>query len=266
MGPLSPNTLIVPCYNESARLDVEALAAFAARDDVRLILVDDGSEDDTRAVLESLRARVPAHITVLAMPRNGGKGAAVRLGLQHALASGAAYVGYFDADLATPLEEVLRLRAVMDARDVAVVLGSRVQRLGADIVRRPLRHYAGRVFATAAALSLGVAVYDTQCGAKLFRVNPTLRAALATPFVSRWAFDVELLGRLVHGVGDAPALGVAQCVEVPLEQWRDVAGSRLRPRAMATAVLDLARIAWSLRHPDRPRPTPSAPPPAGASG
>ncbi len=251
MGAVSTIALIVPCFNEAARLDVPALAAFAQRDDVRLVMVDDGSRDDTLAVLHGLAAQAPDRVNVLAQAKKGGKGAAVRAGLDHAVAQGFSVVGYFDADLATPRDEVLRLRAVMDARDADVVMGSRVQRLGAAISRRPMRHYAGRVFATAAALAVAVPVYDTQCGAKLFRVTDTLRAALAAPFVSRWAFDVELLGRLLHGVDGAPAVPLDRFVEVPLDRWTDVAGSKLRPRAMAIAVVDLARIAWSLRHPTR---------------
>ena len=72
---------------------------------------------------------------------------------------------------------------------------------------RRARHYVGRLFATASSLILDMTVYDTQCGAKVLRAGPALRAALATPFHSRWAFDVELLGRLHNGVGgaDGPA-------------------------------------------------------------
>ncbi len=249
MGPVHPSTLIVPCYNEARRLRVGELGAFAARDDVRLILVDDGSTDGTLGALDAVRAMAPEHVTVLALPRNAGKGAAVRAGLALALGAGAERVGDFDADLATPLEEILRMREELERRGVDVVIGSRVQRLGAAIERRALRHYAGRVFATAAALAVKVSVYDTQCGAKLFRVTPALRAALAAPFVSRWAFDVELLARLLHGTGAAPGLGPEAFFEMPLERWADVAGSKLRPRAMAVAAVDLARVAWEVRRP-----------------
>ena len=95
--------------------------------------------------------------------------------------------------------------------------------LGHRIERSWARHYLGRLFATASSQVLGLPVYDTQCGAKVFRDGPALRAALATPFTSRWAFDVELLGRLGTGAD-------RRFLEVPLERWHDVGGSKLRPR------------------------------------
>ena len=78
------------------------------------------------------------------------------------------------------------------------VFGSRIRRLGAAITRDPLRHYFGRVFATLASMVLDLAVYDTQCGAKLFRVNDDLRRAFGHVSL-RWIFDVELLARIAAG-------------------------------------------------------------------
>ena len=91
-----------------------------------------------------------------------------------------------------------------------------------------MRHYLGRAYATLASSALGITVYDTQCGAKVFRVNDALGAALAEPFRSAWAFDVELLHRLLHGSATAEAIAEDALVEVPLTTWRDVGGSKLR--------------------------------------
>lgn len=238
--------LVVPCYNEAARLPAERMLAFVASDpDVGLVLVDDGSTDATRTQLEALAARRPEAISVLALPGNRGKGEAVRAGLLHAFAAGPDYVGYWDADLAAPLEEVARLRAVLEARPACdVVFGARVALLGRSIRRSALRHYLGRVFATLTAETLGVPIYDTQCGAKLLRATPEVRALFQEPFGTRWLFDVEILARLIaaHG-GRAGRARVREAVyELPLDRWHDVADSKVRPLDLVRGMRDLARI------------------------
>ena len=96
-------------------------------------------------------------------------------------------------------------------------------------------------------MTLALPVYDTQCGAKALRVIPALRAALAEPFRSRWAFDVELLGRLLYPSGTTPAVAREAVVEMPLRTWHDVGGSKLGPGAMTRAALDLAIVAREVR-------------------
>ncbi len=247
-------TLVVPCYDEAARLDrAELLRLARGREGLGVLFVDDGSTDGTAAALEELRRAEPSRIAVVRLPRNGGKAEAVRAGLRAAIADGAAIVGYADADLSTPVDELLRLvdAAAGSARDV--LLGSRVRLLGRRIERRAHRHYLGRVFATLASLALGIPVYDTQCGAKLFRATPALAAALAAPFETRWIFDVELLARLRAGGPGAPGLGEDAFEEVPLRAWRDVGGSKLRPRAMLVAGLQLLALAVRMRLAPRAR-------------
>jgi dolichyl-phosphate beta-glucosyltransferase len=236
-------TVVIPCYNEADRLDEAPLLAFLDGClEASLLFVDDGSTDATADRLAAIAAARPARIDVLSLRPNGGKAEAVRRGMQTALGRGAGQVGYLDADLSTPPGELLRLRAAFERPGIEAVLGSRVALLGTDIERSAVRHYLGRVFATVAAAILHARVYDTQCGAKLFRASPALRAALATPFLSRWAFDVELVGRLLTGGEGVPALPITAVVEVPLTTWHDVKGSKLSPVAMARSLADLGRI------------------------
>jgi dolichyl-phosphate beta-glucosyltransferase len=158
-------------------------------------------------------------------------------------------VGYVDAVLATPPSELLRLAGLAREGHFDVVMGSRVQLLGREIKRNHARHYIGRVFATCASLSLRLPVYDTQCGAKLFLRTPALAAAVAEPFTSRWAFDVELLGRLVHPPAGVAPVEISRIREEPLLTWTDVPGSKLHPLAAVRGGLDLLRLA--LRYRDR---------------
>jgi glycosyltransferase involved in cell wall biosynthesis len=240
-------TLVVPCYNEEARLDDKAFLSLVRGDpEIQLLFVNDGSEDTTADRLSALQAKESGAIRVLTLTHNQGKAEAVRQGLLRALASGAPIVGYQDADLATPIAEVDRLCRMFRADTKSVLLASRVLLLGRDIQRKAVRHYIGRVFASAASVMLGLKVYDTQCGTKLFRATPQLAAALAEPFLSRWIFDVELLGRLVVGSSGTPPLDLNDFVEEPLLSWHDVPGSKLRTRDAGGAVRDMARVAYDL--------------------
>lgn len=236
---------VVPCYNEAARLDADAFHELVGHDDgIHLLFVDDGSLDDTVQQLEALRAGNATRVSVMPLGRNHGKAEAVRRGLIQALASGASIVGYADADLATPVSELRRLGELIRGNSAQVLMASRVGLLGRTIERTAGRHYLGRVFATVASLALSLRVYDTQCGAKLFRRSVALAEAIRTPFVSRWAFDVELLGRLTTG---KDAVKAGEIVEEPLLVWMDVAGSKLGAGNMLRAGADLVRIAIDVR-------------------
>ena len=239
--------LIVPCYNEAARFDAEGFRALGGLPDVTLVFVNDGSTDDTEARLRVFCEGPDADAELLSQPTNRGKAESVRHGMSHALDAGAEMVGYVDADLATPPPEVDRLIEVLRDERRSALLGSRVQLLGSQIERSPLRHYVGRVFGTLASLILKVPIYDTQCGAKVFRRTAALESALAEPFLSRWCFDVELLGRLLVGTADAPGLPVGEIRELPLRTWRDVPGSKLSMSAAPRVAWELSRVALDLR-------------------
>jgi glycosyltransferase involved in cell wall biosynthesis len=245
---------VVPCHDEEHRLDRDAFVALVdERPDVRVLFVDDGSTDRTGHVIDALAGERPGRLEGLSLPTNCGKAEAVRRGLLHALSTGPRFVGYLDADLATPIREMSRLSDLLRERGVDAVLGSRVALLGRNIERNAARHYLGRVFASAASLMLGLRVYDTQCGAKVFRSSAALEAALAEPFASRWAFDVELLGRLLAAHREAVPPRTADIIEEPLLEWREVQGSKLNLLGFCRAPLDMGKIALRLRARGRPR-------------
>ncbi len=245
-------TLVVPCYNEWKRLDLMAFRSMLeARPELGLVFVDDGSCDGTRERLGPLVADYPGRVELLARPSNQGKAEAVRAGLRHALAAkghGSLLVGYFDADLATPPSEIFRLLDLLRSRDdIDVLMASRMALLGHTVERHTTRHYTGRVFATAASLILRLPVHDTQCGAKLFRPSPALHHALAEPFLSRWAFDVELLGRMLTAPARTGPLEATRIREEPLLVWHAVEGSKVDTKAVLVSACDTLRIAADLR-------------------
>lgn len=243
-------TIVIPCYNEALRLRPgDFLKATSADLWLHLLFVDDGSTDSTASVLRRVCQENPEQISWLPLERNLGKAEAVRQGLLSAASSDAEIVGFWDADLSAPLTEVGRMVTELRSRGAAMVIGSRVKLMGRRIVRKPMRHYLGRIFATFASLALDLPVYDTQCGAKLFRNDPILNEVLSRPFVSRWAFDVEIIGRYrLYALAHPTKLDIERAViEHPLEIWTFSEGSRLTPADFVRAAADLARIAAILR-------------------
>ena len=237
--------VVVPCYNEADRLRTDEFARFASEHrEVRFLFVDDGSTDGTGAKLASLEASDPKAFGVVSLPANRGKAEAVRQGMLRAFDEGAAYAGFWDADLATPLDEIPRFVDTLDAHPVLEALfGSRVQLLGRVIDRRATRHYLGRVGATAISITLGLAVYDTQCGAKLFRVSPDCKALFAEPFLASWIFDVEIVARMAASRRGTERPGPADVIrEIPLWEWRDVAGSKVGALDFFRSMIELYRI------------------------
>lgn len=230
--------IVLPAYNEAARIGpaLDELFAYLARatdalGEVRVLVVDDGSDDDTAALVRArTEARGPGRagrLDVMTVP-HGGKGAAVRAGM---LASDTDLIVFADADMATPPDQLPLLVAALADADVA--LGSRIQPDGFDMraSQPPFRRALGRIFHALASAWVVGPVADTQCGFKGFR-----RAAAHDVFdrqrVTSIVFDVEL-------VYLARRRGYRMAV-VPI-RWDDRRGSRMHPG------LGLAlRVAWDL--------------------
>jgi dolichyl-phosphate beta-glucosyltransferase len=241
---VSGTAVVVPFHDEAQRLDLPSFAAFLARDpDARLVLVDDGSTDDTRKLLDAFAAEHPGRVEVVPLDVNRGEAEAVRLGMLRAFDGAPAYAGFWDGDLSTPLDQVPEFRAVLEKHpEIQLVTGARVPLLGRAIHRSPLRHYLGRLAATLISLVLRIPVYDTQCGAKLLRGGPESAALFAEPFLARRLFDVELIARL--GKRRIATGGAAYAIhEFPLPSWREVPGSKIRAKDYLRGMGDLVRIA-----------------------
>jgi glycosyltransferase involved in cell wall biosynthesis len=249
-APPNGCVVVVPCYNEARRLQPSLFSAFLAeKQQVDFLFVNDGSTDATLGVLEALRAQHPERIVVLDKQPNGGKAEAVRSGMLHAMARGdVAFTGFWDADLSTPLSVIPRLlaRLVRDPK-LEMIFGSRVRLLGHAIHRKTIRHYLGRCFATAVSIVLELPVYDTQCGAKLFRVTPALHSMLAAPFQSRWIFDVEMIARFLVFHNKDATIALESIYEHPLPRWEDVSGSKVGPADFFVAFYELLKIRSTFR-------------------
>jgi len=240
--------LIIPCYNEARRFQPSNFIEFADQHpECGFILVDDGSRDQTRALLQQVAAARPNSCFALYLERNQGKAEAVRQGMLAAREHQPAFAGFWDADMATPLATAPEFIALLKQRpELRLVMGSRIQLLGRRIERSVMRHYAGRCVATLISLTLRLPVYDTQCGAKIFRCDPIWEQVFAQPFISSWLFDVEILARYEQAQHKGLLPPLENCVyEQPLAEWRDVGHSHLGWRDAPRQLWSLARIWWT---------------------
>jgi dolichyl-phosphate beta-glucosyltransferase len=230
-------SLVVPAYNEAGRIEdsVRSVAAWARTRpggrDWEILVVDDGSTDDTVARAKRVAAEEGLDVRVLAYAPNRGKGAAIREGV---LASTGDPVLVSDADLSTPLPEFAKLDERLATH--AVAIGSRA--LDEDLVRRrqPLhRVLLGKVGNGMIQLFAVPGIQDTQCGFKLFR-GDAARALFSEARIDRFAWDVEIL-YLARRRGLAIA-------EVPV-LWFNSPESKVRVvRDAAQTFWDVLRIRW----------------------
>ena len=233
--------LIIPCYNESKRLNEKVFSDFIQLNNgISFCFVDDGSKDGTLDILNSIKSKYE-RIMVLRLDKNSGKAEAVRKGVLHVLELNLFdFIGYWDADVSTPLEESKHLlESFLKNNNITFVLGSRMKRLGSTIDRKKMRHITGRIFSTFSSIILKLPVYDSQCGAKIFRAEIS-SILFNEPFITKWLFDVELLARLRNHLGDKKILDV--CYEVPLKSWGEVGGSKLRFSHLLKVPFDLIKI------------------------
>ncbi len=243
---MSSVCVIIPCYNEAGRLPVDAFRAYLKQTTaIRFCFVDDGSTDQTRTMLEQLQAEQPGRVEALILPQNRGKAGAVRIGMLHVAQQPVDYIGFLDADLATPLDAIDDLVDALDRRsELDLVMGSRIKFLGVDIRRKLFRHYTGRIVATLISNILKLPVYDTQCGAKLFR-RRAVESLFRNAFISPWLFDVELLARMIQQHGRAEVM--KRVVEHPLRQWVEQSDSRISSTYMFKMWYELYRIQRTYR-------------------
>ena len=240
--------IVVPCYNEAERIQLQEFSGFLkSNDSTFFCFVDDGSTDSTKKILVDFVKKNPERAQAVFLSFNQGKAEAVRQGITTLLKTHKfQFVGYWDADLATPLSTILEfIEKFQSSRELVAVCGSRMMRLGASIHRSVFRHYFGRVFATVASYILNMPVYDTQCGAKLFRTEHA-ELIFSEHFISRWFFDVELFARSIEQMGLEKT--VNSIYELPLTKWHDQGESKVTWGSIMRTPVDLFRIFYHYRH------------------
>jgi glycosyltransferase involved in cell wall biosynthesis len=185
-------SIVIPAYNESARIEhalERVLSCVAERAwDAEVLVVDDGSKDDTAAIVQRWMAQHP-RLHLVQNPGNKGKGYSVRNGLLQAAGD---IVMFTDADLSAPMEEAERLLdAIAEGADVAI--GSRWMDRTRQTIHQPLyRQFFGRCFNWVTRTIMGLPYKDTQCGFKAFK-RDAAQVIFRLQTIERWGFDPEIL-------------------------------------------------------------------------
>lgn len=212
-------SLIIPAYNEAKRLPktLEEIRVFFANASeflpYEVIVVDDGSSDHTNQIAESFEDRMPVRCIRLA--KNRGKGAAVRDGVHNAKGQ---FIFIYDADGATPIEDIKKLHKALLENNADIAIGSRVICSPQQTVSMSLhRRLVGRIYWLFTRPLIGK-VKDAACGAKLFRAKAA-QDIFSRQVINRFAFDVEVLNLAKRGG--------YQVIEVPV-YWKAVPKSKVR--------------------------------------
>lgn len=214
--------IIIPCYNEEERLNLNALGSYLrAAQDYQIVLVNDGSIDDTEMVCNKLLANYPHQVQVISLEKNSGKAAAVRFGMQTALSqSKPLSIGFLDADLSTPLHEYQSLVASLDFQKNTFAMATRI------LNQKKINYSKGRIFGRIMVNLFTKRLFqldykDTQCGAKVFSAD-TAKKLFKEPFTNKWLFDIELILRY-HAKFPGQKI-----TEYELQTWSQADGSKMK--------------------------------------
>ena len=237
--PMKDLSLVIPAYNEEHRIGktLSENLEFLSRQAYswEMIIVDDGSKDDTFNIVWKIAKNWPDSIRLLRLPRNSGKGAAVQLGVMNAVGR---FVIMADADNATPIAEINNF--LPEAREDRILIGSRyVASSNVEKKQSDFRIFIGRLGNLIINLFLLEGIRDTQCGFKMFPLA-VAKDLFSRQRISGWGFDMEIL-TIAQGMGIS--------IQEKGVTWCDVGGSRLRPlKAAVNTFLELVKIkvnVWS---------------------
>jgi len=232
--------IVIPCYNEEKRLNTTRYTSFLNKNDTILIcFVNDGSKDNTLKILTKIKSNFPNNVVVISSEKNSGKAESVRTGIINCNTNfNFKKIAYLDADLATTLDECLTISKHVNS-EIVLAFGSRISKIDNNIDRNIIRHFIGRIIATFISNQLNLAIYDTQCGCKIFEKELSEKI-FSEKFISKWLFDVEIFHRILTLYTKNKIPTIAR--EIPLKNWVDYDNSKVKMTYFFKLWIDLYQI------------------------
>ena len=228
--------VVIPCFNEAARIDVSKIVELLKMNEVHIIFIDDGSSDSTYLKLETEFGTFK-NSEIIRLQKNVGKSNALRVGMLRALELGFPYIGTYDADGAISSKDLLTAMWICDAdSNTQLVSGARILLAGSDVSRDSLRRWAGRIIATIIAIVLRTQIYDPQSPCKVYRAS-YLRNSLSEKFETRWFVDTEIILRSQKNSNTETKI-----VEFPVVSWRDIGGSHLSISHVLLVAVEIIKL------------------------
>ncbi|MEM1408829.1 MAG: glycosyltransferase [Bacteroidota bacterium] len=238
------NGIIIPCYNESSRLDLKSFIDYAAQNKHNVLcFVNDGSSDTTRETLAKIKSLEHENVHIYNLTQNSGKAKAVQQGALYLYnQTSVKTIGFIDADLSTDFQDYADLLwAMKTKKNLKVIYGSRAATGENEIKRDGIRSIISAVIRLIIFCITRLKIKDTQCGAKVFdrALIPTL---FSQEFKTRWLFDVEILLRLKKEVTIKRFRQIF--LEKPLTRWVHMDGSKLGMKDALSIPASLMKIGW----------------------
>ena len=234
--------MIVPCFNEEKRINLDYWNKLSEIPNVQWIFVNDGSSDGTKSLLNQI-----SNSSVINLERNSGKAEAIRKGILDTFDKNPAEMfqfGYLDADSAFEIEDIKNVVKLSFSKESTFdsYWGSRVALSGRNITRNNLRHILSRILITIFGYRMGNLPYDPQTGFKIFKFNKEQMAIFDRNFETKWFVDIEILLRFKAVNGKDMRIW-----EEPVNTWKDIEGSKIRGLELITVFRDLVKILLIIR-------------------
>lgn len=238
-------TIVIPYFNEISRFPIHDFIQHTKKlDHINFVLVDDGSSDQlSEAIKAQTKIQKLKNIHIIVHDKNYGKAKALNTGMLFGVAQNSDQIGFMDADFSSSIDELMRLFNILSSTNSDAVIGSRKSNDKNNIESEFHRWLAGRLFSVFIRLYLHINIIDTQCGAKVFKVNSLLLDSLKQPIINPWLYDLQLLLPIIKSGG--------LVTEIALNNWKNGPRSKFNLLMGAQAFFSLKKIKSSSRFADK---------------